>query len=114
MASAAAKPPNFVPITCDDMGYAGIEPYRTGITYTPHLQRMAREGLKFTSWYAAPVCSPSRAALMTGCYPKRMGLSFGSWHTVLMPGDWHGLNLSEVMVAKLLQSCGYATAFIGK
>jgi len=116
MAVRAASPsaPNFVLITCDDMGYADIEPYRPAIGYTPHLARMAKEGMRFTSWYAAPVCSPSRAALMTGCYPKRVGLSFGSWHAVLMPGDWHGLNPSEVTVARLLQAKGYATACVGK
>jgi arylsulfatase A len=107
-------PPNFVLITCDDMGYADIEPYRKEVDYTPNLARMAREGMKFTSWYSAPVCSPSRSALMTGCYPKRVGLSFGSWHAVLMPGDWHGLNPSEITVARLLKSKGYSTACIGK
>jgi len=109
-----APPPNFVLITCDDMGYADIEPYRKEVKHTPELARMAREGMKFTSWYAAPVCSPSRAALMTGCYPRRVGLSFGSWHAVLMPGDWHGLNPKETTVAKLLQAKGYATGCIGK
>ena len=112
--AASPKTPNFVLITCDDMGYADIEPYRPEVGYTPHLARMAKEGMRFTSWYAAPVCSPSRAALMTGCYPKRVGLSFGSWHAVLMPGDWHGLNPSEVTVARLLQTKGYATACVGK
>jgi arylsulfatase A len=96
------------------MGYADIEPYRKEVDYTPHLARMAREGMKFSSWYSAPVCSPSRSALMTGCYPKRVGLSFGSWHAVLMPGDWHGLNPKEITVARLLKSKGYATACIGK
>lgn len=113
-APAATRPPNFVLITCDDLGYADIEPYRAGLTDTPHLARMAREGLKFTSWYAAPVCSPSRAALLTGCYPRRVGLSFGSWHAVLMPGDWHGLNPAETTVAELLRARGYRTACIGK
>lgn len=112
--AANPKPPNFVLITCDDMGYADLEPYRPEVGYTPHLARMAKEGMRFTSWYAAPVCSPSRAALMTGCYPKRVGLSFGSWHAVLMPGDWHGLNPSEITVARLLQTKGYATACVGK
>lgn len=112
--SAATKKPNFVLITCDDMGYADIEPYRLGVNYTPHLARMAKEGTRFTSWYAAPVCSPSRAALMTGCYPKRVGLSFGSWHAVLMPGDWHGLNPKEITVARLLKQNGYATGCVGK
>lgn len=113
-AAQSQRLPNFVLITCDDMGYADIEPYRAEIDYTPHLARMAREGMKFSSWYSAPVCSPSRSSLMTGCYPKRVGLSFGSWHAVLMPGDWHGLNPSEITVARLLKSRGYATACIGK
>jgi len=116
LAPAQRRPerPNFIVINIDDMGYADIEPYRKEVDYTPHLARMAKEGLRFTSWYAAPVCSPSRSALMTGCYPKRVGLSFGSWHAVLMPGDWHGLNPSEVTAGKLLQSGGYATACVGK
>lgn len=109
-----AAQPNFVLINCDDMGYADIEPYRSDVHYTPNLARMAREGLKFTSWYAAPVCSPSRSALLTGCYPKRVGLSFGSWHAVLMPGDWHGLNPDEITVAEVLKARGYSTACIGK
>lgn len=113
-APAATPRPNFVLITCDDMGYADIEPYRHEINYTPNLTRMAREGLRFTSWYSAPVCSPSRAALMTGCYPKRVDLSMGSWHAVLMPGDWHGLNPKEITVARLLKNEGYATGCVGK
>jgi arylsulfatase A len=114
-ASLAARPqPNFILITCDDLGYADIRPFNPAIRYTPHLDRMAREGRRFTSFYATPVCSPSRAALMTGCYPKRVGLAKGSWHAVLMPGDWHGLHTSEITVAKLLQSEGYATKCIGK
>ncbi len=113
-AQRSAPRPNFIVINIDDMGYADIEPYRKEVNYTPNLARMAKEGLRFTSWYAAPVCSPSRSALMTGCYPKRVGLSFGSWHAVLMPGDWHGLNPAEVTVGRLLQAGGYATACIGK
>lgn len=112
--AAAEQRPNFILITCDDMGYADIEPYRKEVGYTPNLARMAREGMKFTSFYAAPVCSPSRSALMTGCYPKRVGLAFGSWHAVLMPGDWHGLNPDEVTVADVLKKQGYATSCIGK
>lgn len=113
-APAAAALPNFILITCDDLGYADIEPYRAGVSYTPNLMRMAREGRRFTSFYATPVCTPSRAALMTGCYPKRVGLAKGSWHGVLMPGDWHGLHPEEITVAKLLQGRGYATKCIGK
>ncbi|MBI3681607.1 MAG: sulfatase [Acidobacteria bacterium] len=110
----AATLPNFVLVTCDDLGYADIEPFGARPGCTPNLARMAREGVRFTSFYAAPVCSPSRAALMTGCYPRRVGLDFGSWHAVLMPGDWHGLNPGEITVARLLKSRGYATACIGK
>jgi arylsulfatase A len=113
-AAAAARSPNFVLITCDDLGYADIRPYRRDVEYTPNLDRMAREGMRFTSWYAAPLCTPSRAALMTGCYPKRIGLERGSWHPVIMPGDWHGLNPSEITVARLLKQHGYTTACIGK
>jgi arylsulfatase A-like enzyme len=112
--AAARRPPNFVLITCDDLGYADIHPYGTGIDYTPNLSRMAKEGVRFTSFYATAVCTPSRAALMTGCYPKRVGLAMGSWHGVLMPGDWHGLNPSEITVARLLKGRGYSTKCIGK
>jgi arylsulfatase A-like enzyme len=111
---AAQRPPNFVLITCDDMGYADIQPYRREVDYTPHLARMAQQGTRFTSFYSAPVCSPSRASLMTGCYPKRVGLAHGSWHPVLMPGDWYGLNPKETTVASLLKGRGYATTCIGK
>ncbi|MFN7937311.1 MAG: sulfatase [Bryobacteraceae bacterium] len=113
-AQRAPQRPNLILINIDDMGYADIEPYRAEVNYTPNLARMAKEGLRFTSWYAAPVCSPSRSALMTGCYPKRVGLSFGSWHAVLMPGDWHGLNPKEITVARLLKQGGYTTGCIGK
>lgn len=112
--AAPARSPNFILITCDDLGYADIKPYGADVDYTPNLDRMAREGLRFTSFYATAVCTPSRAALMTGCYPKRVGLAMGSWHAVLMPGDWHGLHPSEITVARLLKGRGYATKCIGK
>ncbi|MBL8231262.1 MAG: sulfatase-like hydrolase/transferase, partial [Bryobacterales bacterium] len=107
--AAPKRSPNFILITCDDMGYADIQPYRAEVGYTPNLARMAQQGTRFTSFYAAPVCSPSRASLMTGCYPKRVGLAHGSWHPVLMPGDWYGLNPNETTVARLLKSRNYAT-----
>ncbi len=108
------RAPNFILITCDDLGYADIGPFNPGVRYTPALDRLAREGTRFTSFYATPVCTPSRAALMTGCYSKRVGLEKGSWHGVLMPGDWHGLNASEITVARVLKNKGYATGCIGK
>lgn len=109
MAGAAEKP-NFVVINIDDMGYADIGPFGSTINRTPCLDRMAKEGRRLTSFYAAPVCSPSRAALMTGCYPKR---SLPIPH-VLFPGNDVGLSPGEVTVAEVLKGQGYATAIIGK
>ena len=108
----AAEPPkpNFVVINIDDLGYADVGPFGSKINRTPNLDRMAREGRKLTSFYAAPVCSPSRAALMTGCYPKRV-LPIGG---VLFPGNDVGLSPGEVTVAEVLKAEGYATAIVGK
>src|SRR6516162_4012957 len=75
--------PNFILINIDDLGYADIGPFGSKINRTPNLDRMAKEGRKLTSFYAAPVCSPSRAALLTGCYPKRVLPIPG----VLFPGN---------------------------
>lgn len=109
-ATAAAQKPNFVVINIDDMGYADIGPFGSTINRTPHLDRMAKEGRRLTSFYAAPVCSPSRASLMTGCYPKRC---LPIPH-VLFPGNDVGLSPNEVTVAEVLKEAGYATAIIGK
>lgn len=108
-AESSRKQPNFIIINIDDLGYADIGPFGSK-TPTPHLDRMAREGMKLTSHYAAPVCSPSRAALMTGCYPKRVLPIPG----VLFPGAAVGLNPEEVTVAEVLKEAGYATTCIGK
>ena len=105
-----APQPNFVIINIDDLGYADIGPFGSKINRTPHLDRMAAEGCKLTSFYAAPVCSPSRAALMTGCYAKR---ALPIPH-VLFPADPVGLSPDEITVAELLKSAGYKTALIGK
>ena len=111
----AGRKPNFVVIFVDDMGYGDIEPFGSTLNNTPHLNRMAKEGMKLTSFYVAcGVCSPSRAALMTGCYPIRVGLATGSWHGVLFPGDKHGLNPKEVTIADMLKGAGYATGCFGK
>jgi arylsulfatase A-like enzyme len=114
----AAKPavqpkpdkPNFILINIDDLGYADIGPFGSKINRTPNLDRMAKEGRKLTSFYAAPVCSPSRAALMTGCYPKRVLPIPG----VLFPGNDIGLSPNEATVAEVLKAEGYATAIVGK
>ena len=108
--TAAEPKPNFIVINIDDLGYADIGPFGSKLNRTPHLDRMAAEGRKLTCFYAAPVCSPSRAALMTGCYPKRALPIPG----VLFPAAAVGLNPAELTVAKLLKKEGYATACIGK
>jgi arylsulfatase A len=102
--------PNFVFINIDDLGYADIGPFGSTINRTPNLDRMAAEGRRLTSFYAAPVCSPSRAALMTGCYPKR---ALPIPH-VLFPNSDVGLAPGEVTIAEVLKSAGYATAIVGK
>src|SRR5262245_32772656 len=107
--TGSAKP-NFILINIDDLGYADIGPFGSKINRTPNLDRMAKEGRKLTSFYAAPVCSPSRAALLTGCYPKRVLPIQG----VLFPGNDVGLSPKEVTVAEVLKAEGYATAIIGK
>jgi len=110
VAWSAGPKPNFIVINMDDLGYGDIGPFGSKLNRTPNLDRMAREGRRFTSFYAAPVCSPSRAALMTGCYPKRV-LPIPS---VLFPGDAIGLSPKEVTVAEILKSAGYATGIVGK
>ncbi len=114
-------PPNFVIIFIDDMGYGDIGPFGSTVNETPHLDRMAEEGLKMTSFYVtSPVCTPSRAGLLTGSYPKRVGLAKFSSHTiggnewVLFPGDKTGLNPGEITIADLLKKAGYATGIFGK
>jgi arylsulfatase A-like enzyme len=102
--------PNVIIINIDDMGYADIGPFGSTLNRTPHLDRMAAEGMKLKCHYAAPVCSPSRSSLMTGCYPKRV-LPISH---VLFPAGEVGLHPEEVTIADLLKTKGYATACIGK
>jgi len=104
------QPPNIVLIFTDDQGYGDLGCYGATDFETPHLDQMAQEGARFTDFYvAASVCSPSRAALLTGRYPPRAGLT-----DVLFPNDERGLPQSEVTIAKVLQERGYATACFGK
>jgi arylsulfatase A len=105
---ATAKP-NVVVIFMDDMGYGDIGPFGATKQKTPHLDRMATEGMKLTSFYAAPVCSVSRAQLLTGCYGPRIDVP-----GVYGPGSANGLNPSEVTIAERLKALGYATMCIGK
>jgi arylsulfatase A len=102
--------PNLLIINIDDLGYGDIGPFGSTLNRTPNLDRMAAEGRRLTTFYAAPVCSPSRAALMTGCYPKRV---LPIPH-VLFPGNDVGLAPSEITVAESLKSVGYVTGIVGK
>ena len=108
-ALSAARPPNVVVIFIDDMGYGDIGPFGATKQRTPHLDRMAKEGMKLTSFYATPVCSVSRAQMMTGCYGARISVP-----GVYFPGQSVGLNPSEVTVAERLKEKGYATQMVGK
>ena len=110
-ADATSRKPNFVIILADDLGYADLGCFGSATIATPHLDRMAAEGTRFTDFYSAsPVCTPTRAGLLTGCYPARVGLARG----VLFPNAQTGLNPDEVTVADMLKPLGYATACIGK
>ena len=106
----AQSKPNFIIIFTDDQGYQDVGCFGSPSIETPNLDRMAAEGMRFTDFYsAASVCSPSRAALLTGCYPPRVGIT-----KVLFPRDSIGLNPKERTIADILKSKGYATACIGK
>ncbi len=107
-AQTAAKP-NIVLIFIDDMGYGDIGPFGSTKNRTPHLDRMAREGMKFTSFYAAPVCSVSRSQVMTGCYGVRVSIP-----GVFPPASQHGINAAEHTLGELMKAQGYATMCIGK
>jgi arylsulfatase A len=109
--AADPKPakPNFVVILIDDMGYGDIGPFGSKLNRTPNLDRMVTEGMKLTSFYCAPLCSASRAQMMTGCYAKRVGIG-----DVLFPVKGTGLSASEKTIADHLKPLGYATMCIGK
>jgi arylsulfatase A-like enzyme len=104
----ATDQPNIVLIFADDLGYGDVGGYGADKVKTPHLDTMAKEGLRLTSFYAQAVCGPSQAALMTGCYPIRVAEPGNrkNPHTVLHP--------KEITIAEVLRDVGYATACIGK
>lgn len=101
--------PNIVLILADDLGYGDLSGYGHPSIRTPRLDRLAAEGIRLTTVYAAPSCSPSRAALLTGRYPRRSGLN-----SVLMPDAKTGMPATEVTLAELLKGAGYDTAMVGK
>ncbi len=107
--AAAADRPNVVIIFIDDLGYADIGPFGATKQKTPNLDRMAAEGMKLTSFYAAPVCSVSRAQLLTGCYGARVSVP-----GVYFPAGPQGLNPKEFTIAERLKELGYATQCVGK
>ncbi|HJT35157.1 MAG TPA: sulfatase [Pirellulales bacterium] len=108
--SEEPPPPNIVLIFADDLGYGDLGCYGARGYKTPHLDRLAKEGVRFTDFYVAQaVCSASRAALLTGCYSNRVGI-LGA----LGPNARHGINDRETTLAELLTSRGYATAIYGK
>lgn len=102
--------PNIVLIFIDDMGYADVSAFGATDYQTPNIDRLGREGMRFTSFYASQaVCSASRASLLTGCYAERVGIQ-----GALTPGSPIGLNPDETTIADMLKAAGYATAIFGK
>jgi len=109
-ATDRATTPNIVIVFCDDLGYADVGCFGAKGYKTPNLDRMAAEGIRFTRFYdAQPVCSASRSALLTGCYPSRVGIM-----GALGPNSKIGLNSDEVTLAEIVKQRGYATAIFGK
>jgi arylsulfatase len=106
--SAAEPRPNILVILADDLGYGDLACYGAKDIRTPHLDKMASEGLKLTSFYAQPICGPSRAALMTGCYPLRIGEVANGKNGHTLP------HAKEVFIAEMLRDAGYRTGIVGK
>ena len=114
--ASAQTPPNIVLIVADDLGYGDLGVYGNPTIRTPHLDRLAFEGQKWTTFYVAEsVCTPSRAALLTGRLPIRNGMNAANnLRRVFFPDSTGGLPASEITLAELLKARGYATAFVGK
>ena len=104
------RSPNIVFILTDDLAYADLSSYGSEFINTPHIDKMANDGVKLTSYYAAQaVCSASRAAILTGCYPNRLGISgaFG-------PKSKKGINPDELLLSEMLKNNDYKTGIFGK
>jgi arylsulfatase A-like enzyme len=115
-ANSSADKPNFIIIFCDDLGYGDLGCFGSKKHRTPNIDRMADEGMRFTSFYVTSgVCTPSRSSLMTGCYPRRVNMhQSGKQEWVLFPVASKGLNPNEITIAEVLKSRGYSTACVGK
>ena len=113
---AAAAAPNYVLIFCDDLGYGDLGCYGSAKNRTPRIDAMAKEGMRFTSFLSSsPVCTPSRASLLTGCYARRVGMHEDfTGHWVLIPRSRRGMHADEWTLPEILKAKGYATACIGK
>jgi arylsulfatase A-like enzyme len=108
--AADNKKPNIIFILADDLGWAELGCYGNTFNETPNLDRLAKQGMRFTDAYAAaPVCSPYRAALMTGQYPARVGIT-----DYLRPNDKNHLSTQYITIAETLKKTGYVTGIIGK
>ena len=101
--------PNIIFILSDDQGYADLGSYGSKTIETPNIDQLAVEGVKFTDFYVHPICSPTRAAFLTGCYAPRAGFP-----DVQLWGSPFGLNPDEVTIAEILKTKNYKTACIGK
>ncbi len=111
---ASDRPPNFVVVFADDLGWGDLGSYGAPVIRTPNLDRMAAEGQRWTNFYVtASVCSPSRAGLLTGRLPVRNGL-YGDRARVLFPDFVGGIQDEEVTIAEALSDLGYATGMFGK
>jgi len=114
--SLQAAAPNYVLIFCDDLGYGDLGCYGSKKNRTPRIDAMAKEGMRFTSFYSSsPVCTPSRASLLTGCYARRVSMHEDfTGHWVLIPRSRRGMHADELTLPEMLKAKGYATACIGK
>ena len=113
---ATSCKPNYIVIFCDDLGYGDLGCYGSQKIRTPHIDSLARDGMKFTDFYScSPVCTPSRASLLTGSYARRVGMHEDfTGHWVLIPRSRRGLNPDELTLPEALKTVGYKTACIGK
>ncbi len=104
------RKPNFVVIMADDLGYGDIGTFGATDIRTPNIDKLAENGLKFTSFYStSPVCSPSRFGLLTGRYPRRQGID-----GVFFPESFNGIPKEELTLAEALKTKGYSTGIVGK